>query len=72
MYALHLPSRHVLMAGLFALMLAIVFVLAADLLSTLDLHLFSGSGAATDPRVATPPATWATNPMSPPTVLLTH
>jgi hypothetical protein len=71
LYALHLPTRHLLMAGLFALALAIVLVLAADLLSTVDLHLFSASGAA-DPTVATPPATWASDPMTPPTALLTR
>jgi hypothetical protein len=59
------------MAGLFALALAIVLILAADLLSTIDLHWFSGGGAV-DPTVVTPPATWATDPMSPPTILLTH
>jgi hypothetical protein len=71
MYALHLPSRHVLLTGLFALALAIVVILAADLLSTVDLHLFSGASAV-DPTVATPPPTWASDPLAPPTIVFAH
>jgi hypothetical protein len=70
MYALHLPSRHLWIAGLIAVALALAFVLAADWLATADLNLFSGgSAAASDP---VPPATWATDPLAPPTILLTR
>jgi hypothetical protein len=71
MYALHLPSRHAMLMGLFALILAMAFIVAADAFSHLDLNLFSGGGAATDPTPV-PPASWATDPLSPPTVLLMH
>ena len=38
MYALHLPSRHLWLAALAALVLALVFVAAGDVLSQLDFN----------------------------------
>jgi len=67
MYALHLPSRHLWLAALVALALALVLA-AGEWLAQLDLNLFSG-GAAAEPTPA-PPATWATDPLAPPTILL--
>jgi hypothetical protein len=70
MYALHLPSRHLWLAALAALMLALAFLAAGELLTQLDLNLFSG-GAVAEPT-AVPPASWATDPLAPPTILLTR
>ena len=71
MYALHLPSRHVLVAALAALVLALLFVMAGDVVTGLDGASFSGGGATTEPTPV-PPPTWATDPLSPPTILLTR
>ena len=70
MYALHLPPRHLWLTALVALALALAFVLAGEWLTQVDLNLFSG-GAAAEPTPA-PPATWASDPLTPPTVLLTR
>ena len=68
MYALHLPSRHLWLA-LAALVLALAVLTAGELLTQFDLNLFSG-GAAAEPTPV-PPASWATDPLAPPTILLT-
>ena len=70
MYALHLPSRHLWLAALVALALVVVALTAAEALTSLDLNLFSGSAAA-EPT-AVPPATWADDLLTPPTILLTR
>jgi hypothetical protein len=71
MYALHLPSRHLLLAGLFALALALVLMIAADWLTTMDFTAFTGGDASAQP-IPTPPATWATDPLAPPSILLSR
>ena len=71
MHVLRLPSRHLWLTALLALGLAMLFVIAGELLSEVDLNLFSGGGTTVTPTEV-PPATWATDPMTPPTVLLTH
>jgi hypothetical protein len=70
MYALHLPPRHLWLAALVALALALVFVAAGEWVTQLDFNLVSG-GAAAEPS-AVPPATWASDPLTPPTILLTR
>jgi hypothetical protein len=69
MYALHLPSRHLWFAALAALALAVVVLAAGEWLTQLDLTLIGG--AAAEPTV-TPPPTWAEDPLTPPTILLTN
>ncbi len=71
MHALHLPPRHLWLAALLALVLAFAFVAAGEWLTQFELNLFSGGGAVAEP-VPTPPATWAEDPLTPPTVLLTR
>jgi hypothetical protein len=68
MYAHHLPPRHLWFAALVALALALAVVMAGEWLTQLDLNLFAG-GAAAESTPA-PPATWAEDPLTPPTVLL--
>jgi hypothetical protein len=70
MYALHLTSRQLWLTALAALVLALAFVLMGEWLAQSELNLFSG-GAAAEPAPA-PPATWATDPLAPPTILLTR
>ena len=70
MHALHLPPRHLWLTALVALALALAFVLAGEGLSQLDLNLSSG-GAIAEP-MPVPPASWASDPLAPPTLLLTH
>jgi hypothetical protein len=43
--------------------------MAGELFTQLDVNVFSG-GAAAEPT-AVPPASWATDPLAPPTILLT-
>jgi hypothetical protein len=71
MHALRLPSRHLWLTALLALGLALLFVIGGELVSQIDLNLFSGGGTAVAPTDV-PPATWASNPMAPPTILLAH
>ena len=74
MHALHLPPRHVLRAGLLALLLAFAFALMAAGINGAGLSLPGGGGSATagSQEIATPsgPPVWATSPMTPPTVEL--
>jgi len=70
MYALHLPSRHLWSAALAALLLGLALLMAGELLTQVDLNLFS-SGATAEPTPV-PPASWATDPLAPPTILLTR
>jgi len=70
-YALHLPPRHLWKAALLALALALAFVIASEWLAQVDFSFSGGGSAASAPvQVAAPPATWATDPMAPPTLLL--
>jgi len=71
MHVLHHPSRHLALTALLAFALALLFILAGEMLSQVDLNLFSGGGAATEPTTV-PPAHWVTDPMAPPTILLTR
>jgi hypothetical protein len=68
MHALHLPPRHLWFTALVALVLALAVLLAGEWLTQVDLNLFSGGAAAESTPV--PPATWAEDPLAPPTVLL--
>ncbi len=68
MHAVHLPPRHLWLTALVALALALAFIAAGEWLTQLDLNLFSG-GAAAESTPA-PPATWASDPLAPPTILL--
>jgi hypothetical protein len=77
MHALRLPPRHVLRAGLLALLLAFAFALMAAGLQGAESLSLSGSGssgATPAPEATTPsgPPTWVTSPLTPPTAGLTR
>ena len=69
MHALDLFPRNLWLTALAALALALVVVLAGEWLASADLSLFSGGDPAAE-TTAVPPATWATDPLAPPTILL--
>jgi hypothetical protein len=72
MHAVRLPPRHLWLTALVALAIALAVVVLGELLVQTDLNLFSGGPTAVDDPTAVPPATWASDPLAPPTILLAH